>query len=200
MTTLSRIICTAVLALLALLVQPATANADVQPDDTHVFAPGVIKVNATVVRGQGWNPTRAIKAWRSGLPAGYTIKGVSSNCVGCINVTLVDSFPGHASYVRGTATWEVLPGWNGVGPTPWFCHVRLMSPSTPEGAALTRTGKRWLMAHEIGHCLGLSHRPLGAPSVMVPFITANPLPTPADLSDLHAVYTHLPTYDWNYVP
>lgn len=178
----------------------APARAAVQPGDFHAFAPGVIKVYAPGVNAEGWRATKAIRVWRAALPEGYTIMGVSAPCVGCVVVSLVDEadpalYPG----VAGTAGWYPAPEWTGEGAIPWwYCRISLNRSNTAYAPAY----KRFVMAHELGHCLGLDHRTFAEGSIMAGDNTPAGVygPTQQDTTDLRWIYANLPVVNFGGSP
>lgn len=170
------------------------ARADVQPGDFHAYPPGVIKVYAPGINEAGWRVTKAIRTWSRVMPEGYSIKGVSTPCRGCMVVSLVDHFDPefYGPHTVGVAGFEPdVDWWDGNSlPVPWRCRIDL----TTKDNRLHPRYKRFVMAHEMGHCLGLDHRPFAQGSIMAEDNTPAGVygPTTQDVADLHEVYATQP--------
>lgn len=175
----------AVVAAIVVVIHPAPAHADYrwQPTATNI---GVYVYPSAA--GRGYRITRAIREWREGLPASVTLRAVSAPCVGCITVAEVPGkIEGYPTY-SGMALWQFVSEWGPDGVTPVLllshCDIVLSSPmSFPQY-------RPSIMAHELGHCLGLEHVAPESHSVMTPGISPDGIdaPTAEDIARLRLAY------------
>lgn len=162
---------------LGLVLIPAPAEAN--PPAEGIWGVPVIKVHSAVAKD--WRATKAIRTWRQGLPAGMTIKGVSAPCLGCITIREVADIPGYEQ-ASGVADWRF--SWDGAKFTMQHCDIQVKS-------SVTGLYRRSVLAHEIGHCLGLPHTEPGSDSIMrTDLANVGPVgPTATDLAWLREEYT-----------
>lgn len=166
---------------LALTPQPAQAMPEGAVGTWDV---PVIKVYAPT--SKTWRVTKAIRSWRTALPAGMTMVAVSQDCSGCIRVREVATMPPGYEHASGIAWWSFKYDDNMV--------VRMDHCDIDVVASTPRPYRRAVTAHEIGHCLGLEHADQADHSIMRPGIAdvreVGILgPTVEDLSWLARAYT-----------